>query len=142
MCHRHSICLVSKRDSPNCFNASLKNHQQIHPQHLLHVRCTIHEIHLLFRSQYLFDAHHEHVPDALLNTVSPSRKPSRRPTSWPTVTPFFGMSFILSKRSLIEQYVLKSYTASGTAYPSGKSFVVCHNTGQSGPTIYSQLSIQ
>ena len=52
--------------------------------------------------------------------VSPTVSPTLSPTASPSVSPKLATNVVISKKSLIEQYVLKSYTASGTAYPSIK----------------------
>jgi len=51
-------------------------------------------------------------------THNPSISPSISPTDSPTISPKFASNLVQSKKSLIEQHVLKSYTADGTAYAS------------------------
>jgi len=51
-------------------------------------------------------------------TESPTESPSASPSHSPTITSKLATGLIIRKKSLIEQYVLKSYTSSGTAYPS------------------------
>lgn len=52
---------------------------------------------------------------------SPTYKPTKSPSEFPTVSPTDGVSalkIVTSKKDLIEQFVLKSYNADRTAYPS------------------------
>lgn len=49
---------------------------------------------------------------------SPTEFPSFSPTASPSISPKLATNVIISKKSLIEQNVLKSYTASGQPYPS------------------------
>mmetsp|Transcript_33875 Transcript_33875/g.64476 ORF Transcript_33875/g.64476 Transcript_33875/m.64476 type:complete len:284 (-) Transcript_33875:432-1283(-) len=55
-------------------------------------------------------------------TDSPTESPSASPTISPTITPSFAIPYILSKQSLIEQYVLQSHSATNdnVDYPSIK----------------------
>ncbi|KAL7518476.1 hypothetical protein ACHAWX_003298 [Stephanocyclus meneghinianus] len=56
-------------------------------------------------------------------TAPPTGSPTETPTSIPSLSPSFSkesivQDFLLSRKKLIEKYVLISYTSSGAAYPS------------------------